>query len=57
MPLSPRAVEIITQLAKARRGPYVFSGTRADGPLSNMTMTLIHSRAWPGCARLAPQSP
>ena len=44
IPLSPRAVEIIKDLAKAKLGGYVFPGGKLDQPLSNAAMLALLKR-------------
>ena len=38
VPLAPAAVELLTELAKYRRGPFVFAGEKAEQPISQNTM-------------------
>jgi integrase len=44
VPLSDRAIAIVKQLAKVRRGPFVFPGPNANQPLSNMAMAMYLRR-------------
>ncbi|VTZ25970.1 Integrase family protein [Methylocella tundrae] len=44
VPLPPRAVEIIEQLAKVRTGAVAFPGQRLDKPLSNMALEMALRR-------------
>jgi integrase len=41
VPLSPRAVEIVKEMEKARVSVYVFPGQRKDHPLSNVAMLTL----------------
>ncbi len=43
VPLSPRAIEILKEMARAKTGDYVFPG-RKDTPLSNMAMLTLLKR-------------
>ncbi len=44
VPLSPRAVEIIREMAKAHKGEFVFPGGKKGKPLSNMAMLELLKR-------------
>jgi integrase len=44
VPLSPRAVEILEELAKVRTGAFVFPGQRLDKPLSGKAMGMVLGR-------------
>lgn len=44
VPLSPRAMEIVTPLIEAQSGEYVFPSNRPDRPLSNMAMLMLLKR-------------
>ncbi len=44
VPLSARAVEIVTGLAKARTGDFVFPGSKPDKPLSVMALEMVLRR-------------
>jgi integrase len=44
VPLSDRAVQIIEDMQKAKRGDYVFPGARAGAPLSNAAMLALLQR-------------
>jgi integrase len=44
VPLSDRAVEIVTKLAEANVSDYVFPGAKAGKPLNGMVMTLLLRR-------------
>ncbi len=44
VPLSPRAVAIIREIEKARKGDYVFPGGKEGKPLSNMAMLELLKR-------------
>jgi integrase len=44
VPLSPRAIEILTALQKARTNDFVFPGGKAGKPLSNMAMAELLKR-------------
>ncbi|WMT75431.1 integrase arm-type DNA-binding domain-containing protein [Bradyrhizobium sp. Ash2021] len=44
VPLSPRAVSILKQLAKVKTGDFVFPGQNRSKPLSNMAMEMILRR-------------
>jgi integrase len=44
VPLSGRAIEILCELCKAKRGPFIFPGQRGDTPLSEMALELIMRR-------------
>jgi integrase len=44
VPLSPRAVEIVKEIEKARVSVYVFPGQRKDHPLSNVVMLTLLKR-------------
>jgi integrase len=44
VPLSPRAVKLLEELAKIRVGEYVFPGRQAARPLSNMAMLQLLKR-------------
>ena len=44
VPLSPRAVELLTSLNADRFSEYVFPGQRPIKPLSNMAMTMVLRR-------------
>jgi integrase len=47
VPLSPRAKEVVQNLAKAQLGPFVFPGLKVGAPLSNMAMIALLERM--GC--------
>jgi integrase len=44
VPLSPRAIEILTPLRSARTDDFVFPGGKAHKPLSNMAMAVLLKR-------------
>jgi len=44
VPLSPRAKEIVVQLANDKVGDYVFRGMKPGSPMSNMTMSAMLER-------------
>ena len=44
VPLSPRAVAILRQLAKVKIGEFVFAGQARNKPLSNMAMEMVLRR-------------
>ena len=41
VPLCERALEIVADLEKVRRGPFVFPGQRGDHPLSEMALEMV----------------
>jgi len=53
VPLSPRALEIVKEMEKARVSVYVFPGQRKDEPLSNMAFLTVLKRmdATPKCEK------
>jgi integrase len=44
VPLSSRAQEIIEELSKVRLNDFVFPGSRADRPLTNMALEMVLRR-------------
>ena len=44
VPLSPRALEILAEMAPLRRGDLVFPSFRADKPLSDMALSALYKR-------------
>jgi integrase len=44
VPLSPRAIEIVNEMEKARLSVYVFAGQRKSQPLSNMAFLMLLKR-------------
>jgi integrase len=44
VPLSPRAVELVRELERAKLGPFVFAGNVRGKPLSNMAMLILLRR-------------
>ncbi|MEP6343794.1 MAG: integrase arm-type DNA-binding domain-containing protein [Maricaulaceae bacterium] len=44
VPLSPRAVEIITEMRSSSISQYIFPGNKAKRPLSNMSMSMLLRR-------------
>lgn len=44
VPLSPRAVEILNELSKAKQGDFIFPGQRGKTPLSEMALELLLRR-------------
>jgi integrase len=44
VPLSPRAIEILGEMGKARQSDFVFPGTRPKRPLSNMATEMLLRR-------------
>jgi integrase len=44
VPLSPRAIEIVKEIEKARVSVYIFPGQRKDHPLSNVVMLTLLKR-------------
>jgi integrase len=48
VPLSERALAILSSLPREEGNPYVFVGSRSDAPLSNMAMLELMRRLRPG---------
>lgn len=44
VPLSPRAIEILEEMAKVRQSDFIFPGTRPKRPLSNMATEMLLRR-------------
>lgn len=44
VPLSPRALEIVKEMAKTKVGGFVFPGWQSTGPLSNMALSSVLKR-------------
>ena len=44
VPLSPRALEILAEMAKLRRGDLVFPSFKADKPMSDMALSALYKR-------------
>ena len=50
VPLSGRAIAILNEAEKARRGKFIFPGQRGDQPLSDMALTMLLRRMNVGAA-------